>query len=263
MIRAITRGSLRLFLCLVAVAAAFWLGFRTVQQPAIARTYSPKPFTYQHLTVAHDLAGRATLTEQRTVAVRSDGSEVWVGTFPNKPEAGVLRKVMWSDGRAATIVEKLGIKMSQYLPLHLQRSREKAATAAGPDCRFGNETSGGAIEILGVKTAVSHRQSSATKRDTVWRALEYGCAVMAIRYEVLDQGTWKLQVEAVPVFFRDGEPARELFDETYYDRLDEVSPSEANRRVLADSGITAEQCPVCYDPHKLETLDRQYYANQR
>ncbi len=258
----IRRGGFAIF-AIALGGLAFWIGSRAVQTKVLARTYSPRPFTYQMVSIAPNSDGVPVITEQRTMAIRQDGAEVWLGTFPNKPEASPMRKIIRPNGYASTAVERLGLKISRYLTSDQASSREKIATSAGPACRFPYEKDHGETQLLGARVSISHRQQSDTVRQTVWRALDYGCFVLAARHENFDNGQWKLRIEAVPIFFQGGEPAQELFDESFYDRLEEVSPSEAQRRVQQAMGITPEKCPACYNPKQIELMDREYFANQR
>lgn len=88
---------------------------RTPPGPATANGRRFAPYTLETQTIAPDRNGVLQVTEERLVAVRTDGAEVWIGRFPQS-SLGPMRKLMLPDGRATTVAESLGIRLSRFLP---------------------------------------------------------------------------------------------------------------------------------------------------
>lgn len=133
---------------------------------------------------------------------------------------------------------------------------------AANQCRFPYETSGGTGTMLGIGVSIAEYSDSPGRKVTQWRALDYECAVIATRHERLRDGKWTAEIESVPVLFTGGEPQAELFDEGFYSQLQEMSPSEAQRRMYAALNITESDCPRCFNPATTANLDSEYFANQ-
>lgn len=261
-IRRLTLGA-ALFLC---CGAAVFLLSRWISNSVVtarARTViQGKPFTMLQITVGRGMDGTVKVTEQRTIAVNREGAEAWLSTFPHHPESGPIRRLVRSDGRATIAFEKFALKMSQYIPTRILAARNSFADDAGKECRFSYESDLGRTVISGVTVSVSQYQPAANRRETAWRALEYACTPMAFRIEELKDGRWELFAESTTAWFQPGDPAEELFDETWFGKLQESSPAEALRRIAAATGIDAVQCPACYNPAALEELEKQYYKHQ-
>ncbi len=249
-----------------ACCAGSFLVFRWVTTGAAsaqARTVLlGKPYSMMQITVARGKDGVPYITEQRTVAVNRNGAEAWVSTFPRHPESGVVRRLLRSDGRATIALEKVALRMTEYIPTRVFNARNSYASDAGRDCRFPHERDLGRSELAGIAVSVSQHEPSRTRRETVWRALEYACVPVSVRMEELVEGKWELLAESTLAWFKPGDPPEEFFNEAWFDRLQEVSPAEAVRRIAAAMGVDSVQCPACYNPAVLQELEKRYYANQ-
>ncbi len=249
-------------LCCVATFFTFrWISSTVVT--ARARTIlRGKPYTMMQVTVAVGQEGSAKVTEQKTIAINQEGAEVWISTFPQHPESGSIRRLVRTDGRASIAFEQFAVKMTQYIPTKILAARNSFPDDAGPECRFSYEKDLGRSVLSGVTVSVSEFMPSNARRETVWRALDYACTPMAVRIEQLTDGRWNLLAESSTVWFKAGDPAPDLFDEAWFERLQEASPSEVLRRIAAATGIDAVKCPACYNPAALEEIEKQYYRNQ-
>lgn len=248
----------------VLCAGAYYVAAQVTTRLA-STTAAPRafvPYTLEQHTVARTKTGALEVTEQRIIAVRSDGSEVWLGTFPGRKAMGPIRKIVRSNGWTTIALEKISARISQMLPAREQQARHEKVLDAAKECRFAYEKPVGTGTLLGIRVSVSEYSQSPDRRDTNWRALDYECAVIATRHERLRDGKWTVDVESVPVLFAGGEPKAELFDEGFYDQLQEMPPSEAQRRVYAALNITEAQCPRCFNPTTVEKLDSDYFSNQ-
>ncbi|MGC8881825.1 MAG: hypothetical protein ACP5UT_03250 [Bryobacteraceae bacterium] len=195
------------------------------------------------------------------IAVNQDGAEVWVSTFPEHPESGPIRKIIRSDGRATVALEKFALRMTQYIPTRVLSARNSYAEDAGKECRFSYEADLGRSVLAGVPVSVSQYETK-TRRETVYRALDYGCAPMALRIENLVEGRWTMFAESTTVWFKPGNPSSDLFDEAWFSKLQEASPAEVLRRIAAAGGVDAVSCPACYNPAALEELEKNYHRYQ-
>ncbi|MBY0374692.1 MAG: hypothetical protein K2Q23_11900 [Bryobacteraceae bacterium] len=246
----------------LAFLGASWVASRYGAVRAAVDRPSFVPHTLETQTFAPDEHGQVRMTERRLTAMKSDGTEVWIGTIQARTGTGSMRRLIRANGFATTAVEAIGGKISQYLPAATRSGRATKATVAGPECRFSYEKSGGERTILGVRASVSEFQPSHDTRQAVMRALDYGCVVLGARHERLTDGKWTLNVELVPVLFKGGEPATDLFDEAFYEKLKEMPPSEAQRRLYSILNITEAQCPTCFNLQDLSRLDAEYFQRQ-
>ncbi len=244
-------------LCIGVLLCARW----TTSLVRTARTQSLPvvPYTLEFQTVEFSSDGVPSLGERRTVAVRADGSESWTGEWPGK-KGQTIRKLLRRDGYVSTVIESIRAKMSAATGRDLAKIKAERAAAASNGCVYAGEEPGGAETILGVKVGVAS-VSSKDLRVTSWRAVDFGCAVIKSRRERLVGGRWRPVIESVPLSFVPGEPSAALFDER--SSLDEVPPSEVLRRLAARDGVTAQQCPECFDATKLASLDRRHIGQGR
>jgi len=259
--RIFTGISLLAICCLGAFFASRWIA----SQAVTARTRTVirgKPYTMMQITVGKGKDGKARVTEQRTVAVNRDGAEVWISTFPGHPESGPVRRIVRSDGRATVAFEKFALKMTEYIPTRVLEAGSSYAEDAGKECRFSHEKDLGRANVAGVAVSVSQYEPMKNRRETFWRALDYACVPLAVRIEELVDGRWELFAESTTAWFHPGDPPAELFDEAWFGWLQEVSPAEALRRIAAATGVSAVECPACYNPAALEEIEKRYYRNQ-
>lgn len=247
--------------CVIAFLVGRWLP--SAISSAQARTVlAGKPYTMMQITVSKGKDGTAKITEQRMVAVDRGGAELWIGTFPQHPDSGPVRRIIRSDGKATIAFEKLALRISEYVPTRVLNASTSYAEAAGQECRFRFETDLGRTTLAGIAVSVSQYQLSKARRETVWRALDYACVPVSVRIEDLVDGRWELFAESTLAWFHPGDPSPELFNEEWFDRLREASPAEALRRIAAAGGVDAVQCPSCYNPAALQELEERYYRNQ-
>lgn len=249
------------FCCVGAFFVSRWLA--TGVSAARARTVlQGKPYTMMQITLARGKDGSAKVTEQRTIAVNRDGAEVWLSTFPGHPDSGPIRRIIRSDGRATIAFEKFALRMTQYIPTRALNARSSYAEDAGKECRFSYEADLGRSSLAGVAVSVSQYEPTKSRRQTVWRALEYGCAPIGVRVEDLVDGRWELFAESSIAWFKAGDPPSELFDEGWFEQMQEASPAEVLRRIAAATGVDSVQCPACYNPATLQQLENEYYKRQ-
>lgn len=97
-------------LCVGSYYVAAQVTTRLTQAATTPRSFIP--YTLEQHTLARTQTGAVEITEKRITAVRSDGSEVWFGTFPSRPDAKPIRKIIRSNGWATTAVEQIGARIS-------------------------------------------------------------------------------------------------------------------------------------------------------
>lgn len=220
------------------------------------------PYTVMRLTVAQDRDGRRRVTEQRIEAVRGDGAAVWLGYHPAQPALGPLRRIIRTDGRTTLAIEKLSLRLTQYLPVEMVEARAAAQRFGAPECTSAGETALGGDVVAGVAVRVARQEVPRRIRTTFWRAPEYACLVMALVHEIWAEGRWQTYASQRAVWFRPGEPDPQFFDEGWIARMKEMSPAQLVRRIAEAAGADPADCPACYNPAAIEEWDRQYYRNQ-
>lgn len=262
-VKYITYVLLMIASCVGAFVATQWNSSRfSFQQAAKTVNRTLVPFTLESQTVAPGPDGVLRVTEKRVTAVRGDGSEVWVGTLFSENGSRAVRKMIRPNGWVTTAIEAMGVKISMYLPVATKSGSESLRIAAGVDCRFSYEESRGERQIAGIRVSVSHYQQSPTYRRTNYRAIDYACVLVGTRIEKLQDGDWRLTVESTPIAFRGGEPAVELYEEGFYDKLKEMSPSQAQLTLATAMGIPESDFPSCFNTQTLSELDEDYYRHQ-
>lgn len=249
---------------LLLIAVGGWLLLRrwvfTVAVPAPARTLiRGLPYTMTLLTVAPDRDGRLRATEQRTVAVRGDGAEAWVSYHPGQSALGPLRRIVRPDGRTTLAIERLSLRLTQFISVEVQ---EAGSAPAPQGCRAPYESDLGAGEIARVPVRGAAHETPGRSRTEGWDAPDYGCLTLATRHEQWRDGRWQLLAEQRAVWFRPGEPDPQFFDEAWLGRLRETSPAQLVRRIAEASGASPADCPTCYRPGEIEEWERQYWRNQ-
>jgi hypothetical protein len=227
-------------------------------QPGLGAGYIP--YTLEQQTVAIGNSGAMEVTERRLVALKEDGSEIWISTFPNRPELGGMRRLVRSTGRMTVAIERIGATISQFLPASVIKAKRAIPSQAADQCRFPYETDRGVTLVAGVRVSTSEYLPGEGRRQTSWRALDFGCAIVKSRHERLIDGSWQLEVESVPIFFKGGPPSDDLFDESFF--FSEMTPSEAHRRMYDLIGVTPSDCPRCFNPRYFEFRDAEYWRLQ-
>jgi hypothetical protein len=238
-----------------------WI-FATAVPPPARTLVRGRPYTMTLVTVAQDSNGRRHATKQRTVAVRGDGAEVWIVFHPGQPRLGPLRRIVRPDGRTTLAIERLSLRLTQYIPVTL-RDAGAAAGPRGPEaCRAPDEAELGSAVLAGVPVQGAVREAPGRMRTEHWDAPAYDCLTLAVRHEHWREGRWQFLAEQRAVWFRLGEPDARFFDEAWFHRLRETSPAQLVRRIAEASGVSPADCPACYRPGAVEEWDRQYFRNQ-
>lgn len=244
-----------------AFVARRWVFSRAFPGPMLTLMRG-SPYTAMRITVAQGKDGRRRVTEQRIEAVRGDGAVVWLGYHPAQPALGPVRRIVRADGKATLGIEKLSVRMTQYLPVEMVDAAAAAKRFGAPGCTQPGETSLGDDVVAGVAVRVARQETAQGIRTTFWRAPKYACLVMALVHEIRAEGRWQLYASQSTVWFRPGEPDPQLFDEGWLARMKEASLAQLVRRMAEAAGADPADCPACYNPAAIEEWDRQYWRNQ-
>lgn len=245
---------------LILAGGVLWLRRQALRRAFPAQPYTltrGRPYTLLLVTVAPGSDGRRHVTEQRTVAVRRDGTEVWIGVHPGQSYLGPLRRIIRPDGRATLAIERLSLRMTQFIPVRVADS-----SAEETACRAPYEADLGSGVVAGVEVRGALYEIPQKTRTLRWDAPAYGCLTLALRHENWVDGRWRWLAEQRVLWFRPGDPDPKLFDEALFRKMKEASPAQLIRRVAEVTGVSPADCPACYNPAAIEEWDRQYFRNQ-
>lgn len=245
---------------LILAGGILWLRRQALTRAFPAQQYTltrGRPYTLLLVTVAPGGDGRRHVTEQRTVAIRRDGAEVWIGVHPEQSYLGPLRRIIRPDGGATLAIERLSLRMTQFIPV-----RVVDAPAADTPCRAPYETDLGIERLAGVEVRGALYEIPQKTRTMRWDAPGYGCLTLALRHENWVDGRWQWLAEQRALWFSPGDPDPQLFDEAFFRKMKETSPAQLIRRIGEVAGASPADCPACYNTAAIEEWDRQYYRNQ-
>jgi len=208
------------------------------------------PFTMEQLTTNFARSSEGVVIESRVTARSSDGSEAIAGTQLERPELGVLRKVILADGRAMTLVDRLSAKMSGFLSSKARAARNTRLTAPPPDCLFGAGSVVGKTILMG-QEAMMIADQGPSRVTTSWRLPKYGCETVQMKIENRDANTGATSkyLEVKLVYFVAGEPDSKMFAAASTHQ--EMKPSEVLARGEAE--VAQRDCPTCTKPSQAET----------
>ena len=229
---------------------------------------SAVPFTIEQWTFGSD----GKLTESRTTARRSDGSEAVVSHLP---AAAPIKQITNADGSTASFVDDFKAKMS-YKKTTQERARRVQIIQHPPDdCvempfsgietvltdpDLSYRTSQLAPDDLPVKTIPIIRQNG-PQRHIELRAPSLGCFPVAVIHDIqTKQGGWVSMLEVKAIYLKVGEPESVLFVPS--DAYKEMKPSELRKAALIRQGITQEQCPICFKSNWDIQADAAYASRQ-
>jgi hypothetical protein len=231
----------------ILVAAAVVIAAGAIVSFYFGKTLHPPGIVHAQLRVEPFLLER-TLSERRppaglspslavSIARRSDGTTATVESVGPLASPRFVRKLAFLDGRVLSLVDSMRIKSTgPRLSEEEAGSLIQSLTVPSPDC--GAKTP----ELLrhdtysGQEVAVIQSLIPNKYRVTYWRAPKLGCeALYYTTEEIHADGTFTLVSEAKTSRLVLGDPDPRLFDlgEAY----EEVKPSEARRRLLADLNL--------------------------
>jgi hypothetical protein len=189
------------------------------------------------------------VTERRTIARRTDGTEAWQSTYPTHPEIGAMGKVVHSDGTMLVMVHaaqaiQTGRETADALKMRMERLTNHPA-----DCAYPGEHVVRGDTIEGVHVYQITNPSAATHQQPVlvteWRAPELGCQTLrAIGVKRTPEGGgyvpyWETRV--VPGSLKTSEPDSHWFAQPagYH----EMPPGEV--RHTLEHSMHAQACAEC------------------
>lgn len=226
----------------LAVASASFVVFDHFGVRSLAQSQiDVKPFVLRIDSYSFDQNPAGELLTRKTVARRSDGATVRIGTALGRTglHAGeTYRKIIFPDGTMMTVFDSISAQSTAppLAPLVLARWKERLVRP--PDnCVFPGETLVGHGEIAGLKVAIVKWPPNGDLEDlTQWRAPELACEGLQLRVEAIQgDGTRGLRTEARLVSLELREPDQGLFEAGR--NYAEMAPSEAFRRVTTRLGI--------------------------
>ncbi|HWC01077.1 MAG TPA: hypothetical protein VG672_30435 [Bryobacteraceae bacterium] len=229
--------------------------YRTMAHAAvIAHPFTVEQWTYSYSSTPPQV------TEKRTFARRSDGSEVTVSVHPATPKLGVIRKLEWGDGATITLADAIMAKTSSWLKREDLAAKKQRLQNPPPKCAFPGEQVIGQETLSGVSVWRVVRELP-DRRLSEWRASEYACqAIRALGETRSPDGSYKRQFEATLVYLQPGEPDPLLFASG--NQYKEMPPSEAKRNALRNMGLDEVKCPTCFDSNWDSEMDAAYRKRQ-
>jgi len=255
----------------VLAAAGCVLLYGLSRQLTISRIAHAQVATVAFTVEQWSFGSDGKLTESRTTARRSDGSEAVIS---HHPETAPARQILNPDGSTATFFNDFKAKWSYY-----KTSQERAHRAqliqhppvdcvempgaekvlvSDPDLLYG--ISGLVPDDLGTK-AIPVIRETGTWRHVEMRAPSLGCFPLAVIHEVKSKQDWTPLLEVKAIYLKIAEPDPILFARS--DEYKEMKPSELRKEALRKQGVTAEQCPTCFKSNWDVQADAAYAARQK
>jgi hypothetical protein len=197
------------------------------------------PFTLKLESYTFEKTPQGELFHRTTVARRSDGATVLVGTsfgLLGLARGTTARKVILPDGQAFSVVDGVAAftKWPQRSEARLAAFKEQSFNPPA-NCVIGNENFVGYGTVLAHKVMVTSHMFGRDK-ETHWRAPEFLCERLQSRVETQQpDGSFTPASETRPVSLTMGEPDPTLFEiPSYYQSL---KPSEVLQKDAARLGI--------------------------
>ncbi len=232
---------------LLALALSVGIGARLLQfetdPPQEALPIQVKPFVIEQEHISYAAGtGPARTTERRIKMRRSDGSMAIIGTFPSRPQLGVLRKVDWMDGRSVTLVEAIKARISGRRSSKERAMRRARLLHPPAGCAYAGEVSEGE-DVLWGQTARRVVQKTEGGKRIEWRLTGYECEAVQMEEWRLVGGVMVRTFEARLIQFSGTEPDEAVFND--WSSYRDLDPEEARKRILTKSGVTKVECPQC------------------
>lgn len=186
------------------------------------QVYNGKPFAYTEILQDYSVQPDGSLipTQRITQAVRGDGSkamEITNHLFGKTFD----ERILYLPSRQVYVMEHLQQKSSSSVDQSVHTPADWLPDPAN-NCLLGST-----MQYAGVETIGAYRTAKLTSGPiTVWRALDYGCAVIQDRADLKGSVSEKKLVALIP-----GEPSAALFDEPSFQEvsLSQMFPGPATK----------------------------------
>lgn len=253
-----------LLLLSLAAMATFIVARQVTIRTHAASPVTVRPFVIDQITISYASDPKGTIIEKRTTARRSDGSQAMVGLFPNRINAGLMRKIDSADGSITALFDAVKMKMTGRRTEQGVASRKQSLSSPWPNCVGPLQTLLASEQWHGLTVSVVERAdpNNAERRLVERRAIELSCFLVGLeRSERGLSGEWRKTFEVRAPHIELREP-----DEAFFaagNGYQEVRPSELKRAFIESLGLTEGNCPQCFDSNWDLTADRAYLAKQR